>query len=276
VITSTLSARRIAFGFDHGDGLPVWNFGRGEELVPGVAAQHRLGVGTRCETWLVWSRVLGAPAVVKLARPHQLDHPRARQALHREAEALSGVVHPGLPRFYAADLDGDRPHLVLEHVGGPTLADLLRPWTFRGVTATVRLTRQLLSALLPLHDSGVAHLDLQPANVVLRDGMAVVVHLASARRIGSRQPADGTAGPLAYTAPEVQDRVPVSAAMDVYGVGVVAGEVRGTLGLGLPGTRSRELAGLLESLRAPVPADRLGVPEALDALTRLLPRRARP
>ncbi|SDS58888.1 Protein kinase domain-containing protein [Friedmanniella luteola] len=274
--TSTAADRRIAFGFDHEDGLPVWTFGPGEELVPGLLARHRLGVGTRCETWLAWSRSLWAPAVVKLARPHQLDHPRARRALQREVDALSGVLHPCLPRLYAADLDADRPHVVLEHVDGPALADLLRPWTFRGVTATVHLTQQLLSALLPLHAAGVAHLDLKPDNVVVRDGRAVVVDLGSARKIGSRQPAGRPVGTLGYAAPEMEACAPIAAAMDVYGVGMVAAEVRGACGSRLPGPRSRRLAGVLADLRAPEPGDRPGVAEALDALDELLPRRARP
>ena len=105
------------------DGDPVWSVLEGAELVPGVQAWNRLGVGGRCEVWLGWCRVLWAPVVVKLPRPHQVDHPRARASLAREVRALDGVLHPHLPRLYRADLAARLPYLVEEHVDGPDLAE---------------------------------------------------------------------------------------------------------------------------------------------------------
>src|SRR4051794_18661736 len=244
------------FGFDPEDGLPVWAYHGGEELVPGLVARERLGVGSRCETWLAWSPASWAPVVVKLARPHQLEHPRARRSLQREVDALVGNLHPCLPRLYAADLDAERPHVVLEHIDGVPLADLLTPWRYRGTTTTAHLAVQLLSALLPLHARGVAHLDLKPDNIVVRDGRVVVVDFGSARRIGSAQPPGRPVGTLGYASPEMEACAPVSAAMDVYGVGAVAAEVRGRHGLRRPGRRRRQPSTVRPHPQAPAARDR--------------------
>src|SRR3569623_2011588 len=72
----------------------------GDDLGAGCRAWRRLGVGERCETWLAWSDRLWAPVVVKLPRPQQSAHPRARRSLARETAALAGVHHPALPRLY--------------------------------------------------------------------------------------------------------------------------------------------------------------------------------
>ena len=68
---------------DPDDGLPVWGFAEGAVIDDDTLAWHHLGTGYRTETWLAWSRALLAPVAVKLARPHQTQHPRAARNLAR-------------------------------------------------------------------------------------------------------------------------------------------------------------------------------------------------
>ncbi|GAB2587739.1 serine/threonine-protein kinase [Microlunatus antarcticus] len=250
------------------DGDPVWVVAEGAPLVPDVQAWRRLGVGGRCEAWLGWCGLLWAPVVVKLPRPHQVDHPRARASLGREVRALEGILHPHLPHLYRHDLGAGLPYVVQEHVGGSDLDDLLARRRIPAGAAAL-LGSQLLSALLPLHARGVAHLDVTPANVVVRDGHAVLIDLGSSRRLGSRQPAGRPVGTLGYASPEMEACEPVSAAMDVYGVGAV---LRETLARRWPGPGSAALADAVERLTAPDPSTRPSVRAALDLVARCLPR----
>lgn len=259
------------------DGDPVWFVPEGAALVPGVQAWERLGVGGRCEAWLGWCSLLWAPVVVKLPRPHQVDHPRSRASLAREVHALDGVLHPHLPRLYRHDLDAELPYLVEEHVDGPDLDDLLATGrTSR--TAVAQLGVALLGALVPLHARGVAHLDVKPENVVVRGGRAVLVDLGSARRIGSRQPAGSPVGTSGWTSPEMEACEPVDAAMDVYGVGAVLREAWGRRwSRRLPRAPWRHpdpLPDVIDRLTAPAAQDRPDLTEALRLVGSCLPDRA--
>ncbi|GAA1533891.1 serine/threonine-protein kinase [Kribbella lupini] len=239
---------------DAEDQQPVWQSAEGCELPGGTLAVERLGVGHRCETWLVWSPVLWAPAVLKLARPHQIRHPRAVKTLQRETAALAGNQHPALPRLLA---DGTRdavPHVLLEYVDGPSLADELDEQGPLSPTETALLGAQLLPAVLSLHRRGIAHLDLKPENVVLRDSRPVLIDFGSARRLGSLQPAGHPVGTLGYASPEQESCQPVTASMDLYSLGVTLAEC-------LTGEEP-----IIQQLLSPEPADRGTPEEALIAL----------
>jgi serine/threonine protein kinase len=254
---------------DDEDGEPVWCRASGQLLVPGVKAWRRLGVGHRNETWLGWSPTLWAPVVVKLPRPHHLDHPRARQSLSREVEALAGNLHPVLPRLYAWQLEGPCPYLLLEYVDGPALDEELTDHKALHPRSVALLGAQLLTALLPVHARGLAHLDIKPENVMIRDGRPVLVDFGSSRRLGSRQPAGHPVGTLGYAAPEMEACEPISPGMDIYGIGIVLREALGDRQrLRGRGARDR-LFGLVAAMTNPDPDDRPDLAAALDWIAAL-------
>jgi eukaryotic-like serine/threonine-protein kinase len=213
-----------AVDVDVEDGLPVWAFTESEEISGGLHAMYSLGVGVRCETWLAWSTYLWAPAVVKLARPHQRTHPRAIAALRREVAGLTGVGHPALPRLWADGHEAALPHVVLEYVDGPTVADVVDETGPMAPADVAQLGAQLLPAVLTLHGRGLAHLDVKAENVILRDGRPVLIDLGSARAIGSEQPAGHPVGTPGYASPEMEACAPVTGQMDLFGVGSVLAE----------------------------------------------------
>jgi serine/threonine protein kinase len=109
---------------------------------------------------------------------------RAVAALAREARVAGPTAHPGIRRLLESRLDQPLPHLVFEYVEGPTLDDALADeGPFHPID--VLLTGlQLAAALGHLHDRGLAHLDVKPGNVVLRDGRPVLIDLGLARPVG--------------------------------------------------------------------------------------------
>src|SRR4029450_2939334 len=98
---------------DDEDGQPLWPYEEGDAMPGGHRAWERLGVGRRCETWLGWSPELWSAAVLKLARPHQADPPRAARTLRREVSALHDNPHPVLPRLYADGTTAAVPWIAL-------------------------------------------------------------------------------------------------------------------------------------------------------------------
>jgi eukaryotic-like serine/threonine-protein kinase len=196
----------------------------GTALVPGMLAWRRLGAGYRCETWLAWSVAHGTPVVVKLPRPDQTEHPRARRALDREAAVLRAYPHSDLPRLLADERDAVVPHLVVEHVDGPALDELLDETGPAGDDTVLTLAARLLAPLGWLHRHGVVHLDVKPANVLVRDAHPLLIDLGSARPAGRPQPPGRPIGSPGYAAPELEAGDPITPGMDLYSLGVTLAE----------------------------------------------------
>lgn len=264
---------------DDEDGEPIWGFREGDRLPGGALAVCRFAVGVRCETWLAWSTDPWCPVVVKLARPHLTSHPRAVRTLYRESRALSGTGHPAMPRLIADSTAEAVPHLVMEYVDGPALDEELdRTGPMRPVDVAL-LGTQILAVVVDLHRRGIAHLDLKPENVILRDGHPVVIDYGSARLIGTPQPAGRPVGTAGYAAPEQEACQPVSSTMDCYGVGTIlyealTGEATGPdTGLDeLPG----ELRPIVSALLEPDPDERMTARDAMIALAYAVPDDRRP
>ncbi len=123
-----------------------WAFDEGAPIGPGRTVLKPLGGGSRYEALLVWDERLFAIMVAKVLRPDLGEDEHALRELRREAEALDRLAHPVIVRGFDAVLDGPHPHLLIEHLEGPTLRRvikkggplprqqahlLLRPWLYR-------------------------------------------------------------------------------------------------------------------------------------------------
>jgi len=265
--------------YDVDDGLPVWRCRAGRAMPGGVLAVRRLWVGTRCEAWLGWSVEQWCPIVVKLVRPNQSRQPRALRVLSREVMALAGATHPALPRLLHDGTREETPHLLLEHVDGPCLADVLEENGPMTVEDAALLGARILAGVADLHRRGLAHLDLKPANIMLRDGRPVLADFGSTRRIGTSQRPGHLAGTVGYAAPEQEAGRAISSTMDCYAVGVmlyeaITGDTPGQSSemVSVPPLLRRVVHGLL----MPDPDQRMTAEAAMRSLAENVPADRRP
>ena len=93
-----------------------------------------------------------------------------------EQQILPSVHGPHVPRFVAAG-DMDRvPYLVMEYIQGRTLDHWLESGEAHTPAAIAALGAAMARAAHSLHQQNVCHLDLKPANVLIRpDGSAVLL-----------------------------------------------------------------------------------------------------
>jgi eukaryotic-like serine/threonine-protein kinase len=184
----------------------------------------------------------GGMALVVLARDTELDRPVAikllaenlardaefRRRFVREARLAAGLAHPNVARIFDAGEDGDRPYIVMEHVEGETLADVLARRGRVPPDEAVRLAIQACAGLQHAHDTGLVHRDVKPQNLLLRDdGTLKLVDFGIARAAETtRLTQAGTIlGTAAYLAPEQAAGDEVTSAADVYSLGVVLYEL---------------------------------------------------
>ncbi|MCX4462017.1 serine/threonine protein kinase [Streptomyces sp. NBC_01728] len=169
-----------------------------------------------------WSDERACRCVVKVVRPDRRDEARPRARLLREGRWLCAFSHPHLVRAYET-LEWPEPLVVLETLTGETLSHLVHRLRRRPAADDVALLGvQLCSAVHYLHGRGLLHLDLKPSNVVVDCGHAKVLDLSVARPPG-RAPAG--LGTFRYLAPEQARGGPLTAAADVWGVGITLYEV---------------------------------------------------
>jgi eukaryotic-like serine/threonine-protein kinase len=193
----------------------------GTPITPDVLAWHKLGEGPHCATWAGWSISRWCPVVVKV--PHAEAAPdRAAAALRREYGFIALLRHPGVISVYEARLDGSHPYLVVEAIEGSTLSEAISSDRMP-VRDVIRLGLQLLSITQYLHRNGIAHLDLKPDNVMIRNGRAIVIDFGAAQTIGTSM-SRGPRGTDGYMAPEQESAEPASVAMDIYSLGVILAE----------------------------------------------------
>jgi serine/threonine protein kinase len=200
-----------------------WNFEEGEEIHPGRVVLKPIGGGNRYEVCLVWDESLYALGVAKVLRPDQAEDEKALRDLGREVEALEALAHPTLVRSFDAVLSGPRPHVLIEHLDGPSLRRLIRRDGAVPVQQLLPLAAHVAGALQYMAQQGYVHLDVKPDNIVM--GLPPrLLDLSIARTLERAARTDGPLGTDPYMAPEqcvprTEASAPIGPATDVWGLG---------------------------------------------------------
>ena len=204
---------------------------------------------------VVYEAVEGAlnrRVALKILPPHLGLSNRAVRKFHREAEAGSRPVHPGIVAVHAVGEHRGIHYIAQELVeGGYTLADRLEELEqddelprgyFRKVA---RLIQRVAEALHHAHQSGVVHRDVKPSNILLTgEGMPKVTDFGLARmedalHLSRTGDLSGTPN---YMSPEQISKGPsgVDFRTDVFSLGVTLYELL-TLRLPFQGGSSPEV-----------------------------------
>jgi len=200
---------------------PSWAFEEGDAIAPGRTVLKRLGGGNRYEAVLVWDEHLFAIMVAKVLRPDQASDERALRELRREAQALERLRHPVIVRGFGSVLDGPHPHLLLEHLEGPTLRRVIKRGGPLHVQQVLPLALHVASALHYMAAERMVHLDVKPDNIVM--GVPPrLIDLSIACDLDRAARLRGPLGTDSYMAPEqcVEDAGGgIGPATDVFGLG---------------------------------------------------------
>ncbi|HSC03832.1 MAG TPA: serine/threonine-protein kinase [Solirubrobacteraceae bacterium] len=187
----------------------------------------RLGVGGMATVSLAEDTVLGRPVALK--RVHSAGDDRGMLRLKREAMVGASLNHPNLVFVYDAQLqeDGDLV-IVMEYVEGETLADAIRTRGALPPDEAIRILRGVGAALDGIHQQGIVHRDVKPANVLLgRDGTVKLADLGVAAVADRTRITESGAvvGSFNYMAPEQLEGANSSPAMDIYVLAALAYEM---------------------------------------------------
>ncbi|GGX84825.1 serine/threonine-protein kinase [Streptomyces fructofermentans] len=195
--------------------------------------EARLGGGGMGTVWRATDLALHRSVAVKEVRPpdpalaeYDPDGARLlRERVLREARALARIDHPNVVTIHhiVDGGEGTYPWIVMELVGGGSLADLLNRGPMDPAGAA-RTGREVLAALSAAHEAGIHHRDVKPANVLLRpDGRPVLTDFGIAAILDSTAlTATGSIiGTPDYMAPERISGQDAGAASDLWSLAMM-------------------------------------------------------
>ncbi|WP_242108756.1 serine/threonine-protein kinase [Luteimonas aquatica] len=219
---SDLLQASLAHGIDEDDDAPAPGDRAGSWRLERVLG--RGGMGT---VYAALRDEGDTPQRAALKRLHRRwDGSLQAQRFLQERRILASLSHPNLPRLIDHGLDDDgRPWFALEYVDGGTLVDWADAHRL-GLRARIELFRTVCAAVQHAHEHFVVHRDLKPANILVDgEGHPKVLDFGVAKRIDD-SPGTTRTGLFAgftpeYAAPEQISGGTISAATDVYALGVV-------------------------------------------------------
>jgi serine/threonine-protein kinase len=198
----------------------------------------KLSEGGMGAIYKVRHRLLDEVRVIKVVLRHAGPAGELRDRFLGEARTASRLIHPNLARILDFLVDEQEQQLlVMEHIDGPTLQQVLERSGPPPLGLAVEIARQALEALGALHRCGFVHRDVAPDNLMLtRDaGGGPLVKLidfgiAKALAVGpDRNPALTQVGVFLgkprYASPEQLTGEPVDARSDLYSFGLVLYEL---------------------------------------------------
>jgi serine/threonine protein kinase len=239
---------------------------------------ERIAAGGMGQVWRGTDEILGRPVAVKLLSAKYAADEQFRTRFRAEARYAASLSHPGIAQVYdygesdqapggpGTDPDSGLPYLVMELVEGESLSAGLARDGRLPVRATLDLVAQAARALAAAHAAGIVHRDIKPGNLLIKpDGQVKITDFGIARAaLTAHLTQTGMVmGTAQYVSPEQASARPVTAAADIYSLGVVAYEC---LAGHPPFTAEAPIALALAHVRQPPPPLPDDIPPPVAAL----------
>jgi len=196
--------------------------------------ERELGGGGMSRVFLALDKALGRRVVVKVLLP-ELAAGVNVDRFRREILLAAQLQHPHIVPLLSAGEAGSLPYFIMPFVAGESLRARMGREGELPIADTVRILRDVVSALAYAHSCGVIHRDVKPDNVLISGGVAVVTDFGVAKAVSvSSDPGSGAAvttlgvalGTPTYMAPEQATASPqTDHRADIYALGAMAYEM---------------------------------------------------
>jgi serine/threonine protein kinase len=196
-----------------------------------------LGEGQAGKVWLAKLKhplndiPAGSSVAIKCYKSWVLEEPGQFERIIRELELGRKIIHPNLVKTLSIIRDPEgRPALVMNYYDGETLESYLENRRNRKVHTNLdfafTIIGNLASAISTVHQAGAIHRDVKPANIILSDGLPILMDLGvvSSKDFPEQTTSGAFLGTIRYAAPEYLFGEGYNSSIDVYALGAIAYE----------------------------------------------------
>jgi serine/threonine-protein kinase len=240
-----------------------------------------LGEGGMGTVYLAEHPMIGKRVAVKMLRPDLGTDPGLVSRFFQEARSVNEIRHPNIVDISDfGKTDDGFVYFVMELMEGRSLRERLSAESMLPLADVVTISHQVCDALAAAHRVGIIHRDLKPDNIFLLEdpkqpgvlrsklfdfGVAKLLGQQE-KQVGHKTIAGAVVGTPYYMSPEQALCQDVTAASDIYSMGVVMFE----MATGSVPFSAEQLVILLNAiLKQPAPAPselRPAIPPVLDRL----------
>ena len=208
-----------------------------------IASRYRLtaklGEGGYGVVWKAHQESMGRDVAIKMLRPEAAQNPEEVERFRREVFNASCLKHPNTITLYDyGQTDDGELYIAMEYLSGMNLGQWLRKNGPADHERALDIIEQILKSLREAHANGILHRDLKPENIYLNkvsedERVVKVLDFGLSKAIGGRRRAgqrtltkEGRVyGTPHYMSPEQACAMKLSAASDIYSVGLLAWEI---------------------------------------------------
>ena len=124
-----------------------------------------------------------------------------REKFKKEARRIRQLKNPHIVRVHDLFEENGTAYYVMDYVDGENLSDRLKrtgkPMTEDEVN---QILPQILDALKPIHDAGIWHLDLKPANIMVdKSGNVKLIDFGASKQLNAQKGGATTSTAISYT-----------------------------------------------------------------------------
>lgn len=193
------------------------------QKIAGYEIIGKLKVSGRGGVFLGRDPNTGIELAIKVLSEEMTNDPTLRMRFAQECQVARSLHHPNIARVVDFGLDGNKPFLATEYVKGESLGARIDRAGALPEEEAVAVIAQIGKALHWVHQRGLIHRDVTPANIVVTaKGVAKLIDLGLVKNQNSDFNLTRTRSALGtphFTAPEQYDDAKrVDATADVYGL----------------------------------------------------------